>query len=538
MAVSNGCRVKRQWPTRELKAKITSEGSGYARLLFTHSFNGEKNFGEIGPIRQYLPDYAALRARSWQSYLESEITQIVMGRWITWMIGEGLKLQSEPAQKVLEIYKEAIDIQKFSSEVEALYAIYSDSREADHARMQTKQEISSEVLKNAVIGGDCLVVLRLEDDMNPTPTIQAIDGAHVQSPIGSGTEIFPRELPNGNRIENGIELSPTNEHVAYYVKKAGIAFEFERIPARSDAGTLMAFMVYGSRYRIDNHRGLPLISVVLETIKKLERYKEATVGSAEERQKIAYYITHGAESSEVNPLVQQMAKVSGWDSTESFPADVVGEQLANTVAASTNKQTFNLPKDSDLKALQSEGELYFKDFYTINFDIVCACIGIPPNVALSKYDSNYSASRAAIKDWEYTLRVNRKRHANQFEKPVYTFWLQVQILRGLVNAPGYLLAWVTGNWMVMEAYIKARFVGANVPHIDPLKEVQAVRAKLGVTGEALPLTTLEAATEELDGGGSMENLQQYAAELEKSKTLGIELPKPEPPKLPTKGGGE
>jgi capsid protein len=528
------CKVKPR-PRPQLKAKVGQVSTGTSRLIFTHTFNGEKNLGEIGPIRQYLPDYAALRARSWQSYLESEITQIIMGRWITWMIGEGLKLQSEPAVKVLKIYGIDLDINKFTEDVEALYSVYCDSREADHSRMQTKQELSAEVLKNAVIGGDCLVVMRLE---NLTPTIQVVDGAHISNPIGSGSETFPTVLANGNRIENGIELSPSNEHIAYYVKKAGTPMEFERIVARSDAGTLMAFMVYGSRYRIDNHRGLPLISVVLETIKKLERYKEATVGSAEERQKIAYYITHGPTSNEINPLVQQIAKVSGWDETESFPTDVVGQQLADKIAATTNKQTFNMGRDSKLETLATDAEIHFKDFYTVNFDIVCACIGIPPNVALSKYDNNYSASRAAIKDWEYSLRVGRKKHANQFEKPVYTFWLQVQILKNLIRAAEYLRAWVDGNWMVMEAYVRARFVGASVPHIDPLKEVQAVREKLGSTGAALPLTTLEAATEELDGGGSMENLAQYATELKKSKQLGVEDPKPEPPALPGKGQGE
>src|SRR5687768_8980254 len=112
-----GCRVKRQWPVNppKLQAKVPSHVStGTSRLLFTHSFDGEKNLGEIGPIRSYLPDYKALRARSWQSFLESEVTQIIMTKWITWVIGEGLKLQSEPAKKALEILGVTIDTNEFS----------------------------------------------------------------------------------------------------------------------------------------------------------------------------------------------------------------------------------------------------------------------------------------------------------------------------------------------------------------------------------------------------------------------------------------
>lgn len=518
------------------QAKVPSHVStGYSRLLFTHSYDGEKNLGEIGPIRSYLPDYKALRARSWQSFLESDVTQIIMNRWITWVIGEGLTLQAEPNKKALEIMGITVDTNEFSEKVEALYSLYADARESDHARMQTKNEISSDVLKNAIIGGDCLVILRFE---NNTPTIQVVDGAHVETPLGKGSDTFPMKLENGNRIENGIELSSKNEHVAYYVKRAGVLGVYDRVEARSPkTGLLMAFMVYGNRYRLDNHRGIPLISVVLETIKKLERYKEATVGSAEERQKIAYVIEHALGSTGENPLLAQMAKVSGFDGNENFPTDSAGQDLANKIAATTNKQTFNLPIASQIKSLEGKGELYFKDFYTVNFDIVCACIGIPPNVAMGKYDANYSASRAAIKDWEHTLNVKRKMHSNQFEKHVYSFWLHIIILKNVVQAPGFLQAWLGGNWMGIEAYIKARFAGPNVPHIDPLKEVQAVRLKLGTTGAALPLTTLEHATRELNGGGSDENMEQYSTELAESKVLKIEDPKPELT-LPPAGAGE
>jgi capsid protein len=510
------------------KAANYSTGFGYSRILFTHSYDGEKTFGEVGPIKQYLPDYQRLRIRSWQAMFESEIAQIVIGRFATWVIGEGLRLQSEPQKVVLKTFGIEIDVAAFSNNIEAFYSIYCESREADHARMQTKNELAYTAFVNAIVGGDVLVVLRYEDD---TPTIQLVDGAHVVSPYG-GNEISAKILDNGNRIENGIELSPSNEHVAYWVRKPGVALDYERIEARGkDTGLLMAFLVYGNKYRLDTHRGIPLIAVVLETIKKLERYKEATVGSAEERQKIAYFIEHALGSDGENPFTQQLAEIFGYskDGKGANPIDDASNKLADKIQATTNKMTVNLPIASSLKQLESKNELYFKDFYGVNIDIICACVGIPPNVAMSKYDSNYSASRAAIQDWGHTLKVVRKQFINQFEKPVYSFWFHVYIFRGLIQAPGFLMGWLKKQWMVVESYLKARFVGANVPHIDPLKEVQAVRGLLGSTGLALPLTTLEAATEMLDGGGSYENMEQYANELEQSKKLGIEVPLPEPP---------
>jgi capsid protein len=291
----------------------------------------------------------------------------------------------------------------------------------------------------------------------------------------------------------------------------------------------VARLIYGSEYRIDNVRGLPLISVVLETAKKLERYKEATIGSAEERAKIAYFIEHQVGSDESNPLTRQMAIAAGYDPNGDLPTTDDGEVLANRVAASTNKQVFNMGISQTMKALESKNDLYFKDFYGVNIDLLCASVEMPPNVALSKYDSNYSASRAAIKDWEHTLLVRRDDFSYQFDLFAYEFWLIIEVMRNKISAPGFLAAFMDDNYMALSAYLNARWVGSNVPHIDPLKEVQAERAKLGPAGAALPLTTAEAATEALNGGESDANIEQFAAEVARAKQLGIEVAPEKPP---------
>ena len=77
--------------------------------------------------------------------------------------------------------------------------------------------------------------------------------------------------------------------------------------------------------------------------------------------------------------------------------------------------------------------------------------------------------------------------------------------------------------MGISAYQHARFIGANVPHIDPVKEVAAERLKLGKSGADIPLTTAEAATEALNGGDYETNVLQYAKELENTKKAGITM---------------
>jgi len=496
-------------------------GYGQYRTLFTQSWNGEKNLGEIGPIKELSPDYEALRLRSWQSYLESEITQTVLNKFSTWVVGKGLKLQCEPVDEVLisEGIKE-LDSEKFCDAVETRFQLFTKSKTSDYSGMRNLKYLAKKAFINAKVGGDVLVILRYEKEMM---NVQLVDGSHIISPL-YGNEFFPQVLANGNRIVNGIELSPSNEHIAYYVRKPGMAFETTRVPCKGEqSGLTMAFLVYGMDYRIDNVRGIPLISVVLETLKKLERYKEATVGSAEERQKIVLQIVHELGGTGESPLTKQLAIAHDMDASlnEQLPTTIEGNQLADRVAASTNKQTYNLPNGAEMKQVESKNELYFKDFYGVNIDLVCSALCIPPEVAMSKYNSNFSASRAALKDWEHTLSVIRDDFASQFYQPIFDFWLEIEILKNKITAPGYILARAQNNYMVLEAYRNTRWVGAPVPHIDPLKEVMAERLKLGDTGASLPLTTVEAATETLNGGDSDSNMEQYAEELENSKKLKI-----------------
>lgn len=485
-------------------------GITYNRV-YAVPFDGEKNLGELGPIFKYMLDYEGMRLRSWQLYMDSEVCQTIIKRFDLWVIGHGLKIQSEPQSKVLESEGIKIDTQKFSREVESRFRIFCNSKFSDYSGQRSLHAMASEAHINSKIGGDVLVLLRY---INNQVKVQLVDGAHVVTPLGLSFSGADYIATNGNRVRNGEELDATGKVVAYYVRKGDPSnYECERVEAYgAKSGLQLAFMVKGLKYRMDNNRGIPLLSTVLETIKKMDRYKEATVGSAEERQKIALFIEHNQDSTGENPMIERAARAFG-NRIEDLPEDVNGRQLANTVAATTNKTAINMPIGSTIKSVQSDNELHFKDFYTINIEQICSTANIPPDVAKSKYDSNFSASRAALKDWEHTLDVERKAFADQFYYPIYCFWLHTQILENKIQAPGYIIAWQKKNMMAVEAYRFARFTGANVPHIDPEKEVNAERAKLGPAGANMPLTTAEAATEALNGGDYSVNLTQFKAEL-------------------------
>lgn len=513
---------------RQPRPSAYYEGHLYGSGVYNLPYDGEKNPGELGPVINYTVNHDILRMRSWQLYLESEVCQTVIKRLSRWVIGNGLKLQAEPQKEALLSEKINIDPEQFNKVVESRFRLFANSRTADYANMKNLHDLADECFINTKVAGDMLVVLRYLNGVK----VELIDAAHIRTPLDAQFTGGEYKSTNGNRIRNGIEMNKRGETVAYHVRTAtGLEVKSKRIPARgAGSGNLMAYMVSGQKYRKDSNRAMPLLSVVFETIKKMERYKEAMVGSAEERAKIAYFIIHGKNSSEEDPFADNILKKGDVRDTDNVvDASAEGERVARTVQMTTNKTTVNMPMDADIKSLEADNELYFKDFITTLIDLVCAAVDIPPNVALSKYDSNYSASRAALKDWEHTLMVERKKFYDQFYLPIYWFWLDTEILSNKIDAPGYLQARSSRNIMALEAYRFARFVGANVPHIDPEKEVRAQRLALGQLADAIPLTTVEAATEALNNGDFKNNIGQFGEELMEAKERGIEQAPPPPP---------
>jgi capsid protein len=506
--------------------KIPSAGAEMSyKKVFSVSYDGEKNLGEMGPIKDYFLDYGSLRLRSWQSQLENDVASTIINKFTLWMISTGLKLQASPNKVVLKSENIDLDTEKFNEIAEARFTVWGKSKMSSYSGMANLHKLAKRAFKNSRVGGDVLVVLRV---VKGTLKIQLIDGAHVCSPM-FGNAFYSTAKESGNEIKNGVELSATGEHVAYYVHKNG-TMDSERILAKSKStGLVMAYLVYGNEYRLDNVRGMPIIATCLETLAKLERYKEATVAGAEERAKIVMQIVHQQFSTGENVLIDNMAKAFNADAKSELPVDHEGNKLANTVAATTNKSVYNMPIGSELKALDSKMELQFKEFFGSQADIICAAVGIPPNVAFSIYNDSFSASRAATKDWEHTIVVNRDDFSFQFYQPIYDVFLYVEILKNKISAVGYLEAFAQDNEMVLEAYQNARFTGPMFPHIDPVKEVKAEREKLGPLGAHIPLTTAEAATEALNAGDSDSNMEQFSEELAQSKKLGLEIKEEKPP---------
>jgi len=521
-------------PSWEASARSAIAPTAYAQydsindrgqVIISTGFDGEKNWGDMGPAKHYSLHHATLRARSWQAYLESEVAVTVLEKMVLWIIGSGLKLQCNPDEVVLRSEGAIINKEAFNELTERRFAMWAADKESSYNGQLTLAETAYLAYRDAKVGGDVLVILRYDGMWK----VELVDGSHVCNPMGVSVNPL---------LRNGVEIDERGRHVAYHVRRPKAenlgVYEWEKVPAYSaSTGIRTAYMVYGSKYRLNDTRGLPVLAAVLETLRKLDDYKEATLGSAQEIAKIVYQIIHQDISTGESPLMGEIAKIAQ-ATNGTVAVDDNMEKLVKLIAATTKKQTYNMPKGSKMESVEHKGSLIFKEFYETNTDIVCSAVGIPPNVAKSIYNDSFSASRAATKDWEHKIDTERAWFRAQFYQPIYEAWLYTEVMMGKIAAPKLLQFHREKNRMGLSAYHGSRFTGPKFPHIDPVKEVKAEREKLGPLFAHIPLTTVEQATENLMGGDSDSNMQQASEELKFGKTLGLEQAQAAVAKVPAK----
>lgn len=480
-------------------------------------FDGEKTIGELGRPLHVVANPRALRMRAYEVDLKADLVRAMTSKFFKWTIGDGLKLQANPSKYILESEGLGkIDISKLKKQTETRFNLLAYSKNVHQGGMKNLHELADDAFSDSFLGGDSLVIFRIRK--NGYPTVQVIDGQEIVDPPAYGKEYKEAEA-KGHYIKHGIEYDKNNSHIAYFVRqkeeqtveRVDAFIEFENFKFRA------VRIIYGRRHRINDLRGISSLTSIIEKIDKLDRFSEASVAAAEERANIVYAINHSKDSTGENPTSTRLLKnVNGMGGvTDGIDPYEQGNKTAKLVTETTAKQAFNMPIGSELKVLDSDAEFNYDKFLNSVFDHLCAALDIPPEVALQKYSSNYSASRAAINAWQYIIKIYRQKFAEEFYQPYYELFFYCQCLMGkLEGSYDYINVAESEDFLLKDAFTNARFLGVNMPHIDPLKEVKAVRELLGSKNADVPLISFDQATEQLNQGDWEENFSKYSAEIE------------------------
>lgn len=464
------------------------------------SDNGSKFPGGFGPTELLTADYWTLRARSSQLFEVNLYARGLIRRLVTNEIAVGLHLEATPTEKLLGFEEDALA--DWSEDVELRFALWqSDPWLCDHAEQRTFGALQVEARMEALIAGDVLVVLR---QFQPTqlPRVQLIKGAAVQSPAGFV------QIAKGNRIEHGVELDGQGRQVAYWVtQRDGTS---RRLPAWGEkSGRRLAWLLYGTDKRLDEVRGKPLLALVLQSLREIDRYRDSTQRKAVINSMLAAFVKKAAAGVGSRPFAAGAVRKMSLDGSTTPSASPAESRRYNMMDLIPGMVIDELEAGEEVVPYPSHGtDERFGQFEEAIIQAVAWANEVPPEILRLSFSSNYSASQAAINEFKIYLNKVRTFYGETFCQPIYTEWLLATVLAGKITARGLLEAWRDPTrYDVFAAWVSCDWSGNIKPSVDVSKLVGGYKA---LVSEGF--ITRDRAARELTGTKFSQNVKKLRLE--------------------------
>jgi len=460
--------------------------------------HGEKFAGGLGPVEILWKDYWALRQRSADLFERNIYGRGMIRRLVTNVINSGLFLEATPEERILGFEEDSLA--DWSEDVENRFKLWSDNcYQCDFNERLTFGALQAEAYREALISGDVLVTIQ-QDPRTRIPRIRLISGNSVQTPYAAYSGIDAN-------IVHGVELDAQKRHVAFWVTQDDGSSK--RLPAVGEkSGRQIAWLVYGTDKRIDDVRGTPMLGLILQGLKEIDRYRDAQLRKAVLNSMLAIWIEKGEPGMSSRPLTMGANVVDDLNTIDNsgkdrkiragqFEPGIMLEELQvgekpHTFQANQAVEGFGVFEEAVVQSFAWANE-------------------IPPEILTLSFSSNYSASQAAISEFKLFLAPTRMRFGDSFCSPIYEDWLLSQIYVGRVVATGFLEAFSDARKdYIYAAWVSSDWSGNVKPAIDMLKTTRAYteQAEQG-------FCTRDRGSREINGTKFSKNVQKLKRENEK-----------------------
>jgi len=466
---------------------------------------GDKYHGGFGPTQLLTMDYWSLRERSAELFRTNLYARGLLRRLLTNEINTGLTLEALPDESVLGVPEDSLS--DWSEAVENRFNIWArDPDLCDFEGRRTFGEIQRQMRLEALISGDVLVVLD-QSRMTGLPRVRIINGAHVCTPLQGIMDPLIRE---------GVEHDSGGRQIAYWVQQADGTIK--RVSAYGPrSGRRIAWLVYGTEKRLDDVRGEPILSLVLQSLKEIDRYRDSALRKAVLNSILAMFIQKDEAKPGTLPITGGAIRrnsVSTGDSTNAVRKFNITEHIPGMVIEELQVGERPVPHST------AGTDVNFGPFETAIIDAIAWANEIPPAILKLAFSSNYSASQGEINEFKMYLNKVRNILGESFLQPIYVEWLLSEILRGKVLSPGFLEAWRDPQqYDIWGAWTGSNWSGVVKPSTDALKQANgfAAMVKEGWMTNAQ-------ATKELNGSNWRKNIKKLRRENElKAEAMPVQV---------------
>lgn len=425
-------------------------------------FDGGKFAGGFGATQIQDVDYWTLRARSAQLFNENLYARGIIRRLVTNEINVGLAPEACPDESIIGVADESLN--DWTEEVETRFGIWGKGPElCDWKKKSTFGAIQRAARMEALVSGDVLVVVR-QSPQTKLPMVQLISGSKVRTPLGDGGN-----LRKGHKIRHGVEIDKLGRVVAHWINQDDGGSK--RIPAVGEkSGRKISWLVYGTDKRLDDLRGQPLLAIVMQSLKEIDRYRDSTQRKAVINSIMAMFIKKTEDKMGTLPIT----------------GGAVKRGQATTTDSDGSKRNFNIASQIPglvLEELQTGEEpvhvggqgtdVNFGTFEEAIIQAVAWTLEIPPEVLRLSFSNNYSASQAAINEFKIAINRTWGDFGETFCTPIYIEWLLSETLLQKINAPGLLQSWRNPNeYDIFGAWTATEWYGSIKPSTDMLKQAK------------------------------------------------------------------
>lgn len=392
------------------------------------------------------------------------------------------------------------------------FRLWAGNTMCDATRRQNFYGIQQLAFLSMLMSGDVFALFGMKENKR-TPyqtTIRLLEADRICNPDSSG-DSEGTATDSGGRIVDGVETDQKGTVIRYHVASRSPIAEndsseliwtaIDAFGADTGYPNILHVMTYE---RPEQCRGIPFVAAEIEQLKQFTRYMNAELAANVVSAMLTCFITSDQDDGSfgMQDAVNKEDKVTDDDiSLELAPGAV-----------------YSLPpgkKIETVNPLRSNSQ--FETFVNTCITVIASSMGIPKEVLTKKYESNYTAARAALLDFWRTVKVYRTRFNDDFNQPIYEQWLSEAVATGRIDAPGFF-----DDPAVRQAWCGCVWMGASMGHVDPKKEVAAAESRI-----ANNITTQEQEAAEYNGNDWAANIRQRKKEVTAAQELTSLLEQPD-----------
>lgn len=476
-----------------------------------------------------------LRQNARSAYHDTSQARALVERFADTVVETGITLDPAPITNMLGITpKEA---RSWSDNVRQRFDLWAKDKKC--SRME--HENFYQMQRNAAIfqqrDGEyfCRFMYSDKKDLQNPLQLQFLDPNQIRGAEFTSTYGFNEQTNYGfdKHTQDGIVRDKNGKEIGYkvWIRKpnkhaAGwIAFEEKTIPAKGPKSKRQ-MMVHGYQPEYAGQgRGYSRLSHAIQDFENLTDFTSAEIKKAIIQSCITMYTKPSKDAPASNPLedisVNRPAGPTAGLATATVDGTPVSAQTQSVRYEPIPEASFGVPGSAAVFGLQEGEDLKpfantapaesFAKFLEAFVTHLCAGNSMPIEVLLMKFGQNYSASRGALVLFWRVVTIWRAEMEADFLGPVYEAWLSGEIAAGRISAPGWQ------DPRLRRAWLNTQWIGAPMPHIDPLREGKGkeIMVRLGAL-------TLDRLAQEFNGSDGRDNREKLAQQIPELTMLPFE----------------